>query len=72
MVLINTVVCTGIEYIAALANFEDIAFNRELLLHRLETLKVRTYAGRFILRRVAARPGASLMTMLRSSIPPYL
>jgi hypothetical protein len=42
--LLNSRACAGIEYIPALAKFEDIAFLRQLLLSGKSTLKVQTYS----------------------------
>ena len=47
--LLNGLQCEGIEYMPALANFEDIAFNRALLLRGRRTLKLQSYAYRVIM-----------------------
>ena len=59
--LLNSMQCEGVEYTPALANFEDIAFNRALILRGRRTLKLQSYAYRVIMTNrggCAAQRGA--------------
>ena len=63
VLLHNSRQCAGVEYVAALTKFEDVAFPRELLLRGRKTLKVQTYAYKAVNTKtggcVASRAAAS-------------
>ena len=59
--LLNSLRCEGVNYMPALANFEDVAFNRSLILAGRQTLKFQNYAYHVIMTKhggCAAQRGA--------------
>ena len=69
--LLNSRMCKGVEYVAALGKFEDIAFTRELLLHGRRTLKMQRYAYRAIATKAggcAASRKAAAVEVVHDSV----